>query len=512
MELLTWLLTALTPLLVTLVGILAIVYMYVTWSHDYFRKLGIPGPKPGLTGNMGNYKKAGVIGNDVELVRKYGRVVGIYHCRLPIMLVSDPEMIKEICVKQFSNFTNRKRPEPINKVFKSAVSVVEDDHWKFSRSVLSPTFSSGKMRQMVPLIQKCTASLVQNLERQSRGGGSVEMKNVMGCYTLDVIASTGFGMEVNSQENPRNVFVKNAKEAMSASFTFPYVTSLLFPFMRDVFEALGWSFMSKNSREFFFNVMDKAIDDRRQNPSDRRDLLQLMLNTHTLENKMEADDVQDAQLDFSKIRKRPLTNDEIMSNSVVFMLAGYDTTSGALSFASYLLATNLDCQDKLIQEIDQHLGKDLATYDNVMNLPYLERVFLETLRLYPPASRFSRMAKNDITIKGYLIKAGTSVNFPIYAMHHDPEFWKEPEKFQPDRFLPENKTAMHDYCFAPFGVGPRNCVGMRLAFLEFKMALVTVLQHFRFRTAPDTEIPPKLEKGGFVRALNGIYLRVDKRT
>ncbi|RDD39444.1 Cytochrome P450 3A13, partial [Trichoplax sp. H2] len=183
-----------------------------------------------------------------------------------------------------------------------------------------------------------------------------------------------------------------------------------------------------------------------------------------------------------------------------------------LGFASYLLATNPDAQKKLRDEIDS-LCPDANSidYDTLFSLPYLDMVISETLRMYPPAYFVNREAKEDITINGLLIPKDIMVCFPIYGIHHNPELWPKPNEFIPERFSPEEKAKQIPCSYLPFGGGPRNCVGMRLALLEAKLALVKIIQNFELKTVAETEIPLKLRSGTTLSPLNGVYVGLTRR-
>ncbi|OPL20960.1 cytochrome 3a11 p450, partial [Mytilus galloprovincialis] len=144
-------------------------------------------------------------------------------------------------------------------------------------------------------------------------------------------------------------------------------------------------------------------------------------------------------------------------------------------------------------------------------MDYLDRVFSETLRLYAPGGRTDRHVEKDMTVNGYKIPKNAEIMIPIHAIHRDPEFWGEPDKFDPERFTPENKAKRHPYCYLPFGHGPRSCIGMRLAQVEAKYALVYILQHYRFKTCTETEIPIQLTKGGVTKPVNDIKLKLESR-
>ena len=164
------------------------------------------------------------------------------------------------------------------------------------------------------------------------------------------------------------------------------------------------------------------------------------------------------------------------------MIAGYETTSTALSYVSYVLATHPDEQQKLQEHIDSHFDAeteyDMPSYDAVSQMDYLDMFIRETLRMYPIAPVvISRQSTEDFHIKDFgTIPAGTRIAIDIYRLHFDPELWGpvDPHTFYPERFA----TKRHPMAWIPFGAGPRNCVGMRFALIELKMVLVRLLKTY----------------------------------
>uniref|UniRef100_A0A8C0WIQ1 unspecific monooxygenase n=1 Tax=Castor canadensis TaxID=51338 RepID=A0A8C0WIQ1_CASCN len=152
-----------------------------------------------------------------------------------------------------------------------------------------------------------------------------------------------------------------------------------------------------------------------------------------------------------------------------------------------------------------------ATYDALVQMEYLDMVVNETLRLYPIAGRLERLCKTDVEINGAFIPKGTVVMVPTYALHRDPKLWQEPEEFHPERFSKKNKDSIDPYIFMPFGNGPRNCLGMRFALMNMKVALIRVLQNFTFKPCKETQIPMKLSKQGFLQAEKPIVLKAVPR-
>ncbi|KAG9279953.1 cytochrome P450 3A40-like isoform X1, partial [Astyanax mexicanus] len=178
---------------------------------------------------------------------------------------------------------------------------------------------------------------------------------------------------------------------------------------------------------------------------------------------------------------------EILSQSFIFMVGGYDTTSTTLTFLLYNLATNPDCLNKLVEEIDKTFPHDApVTYDALMKLEYLEMVINESMRLFPTAPRLERVCRKTVELNGITIPKDTLVAIPAYVLHRDPQLWESPEEFRPERFSPENN--INPYLFMPFGLGPRNCVGMRFALMIMKLVVVKLLQNFNVETCKETQV------------------------
>ncbi|ESO95501.1 hypothetical protein LOTGIDRAFT_160658 [Lottia gigantea] len=459
--------------------------------------MGVPAPKPGFLGMLPLYAKKGIIGMDLEMTEKYGRVSGIFHGRIPALLISDAEMIKQIFVEDFSKFVNRNRFVPSVNMMKKAVSNVENEEWKYMRSIITPTFSSAKMREMCSSINLCCDRLVKKLASKIDPDKAIKLDELCQSYTMDVIAATSFGLDIDSHNNPDNSFFKNAKRTLNFSFSLNIIVlCMMFPFLTDILDYLNIGHIPKDSAEYFINVVNQALDDRKADSSTRRDFLQLMMN---------------AQKENSENSGRGLTKDEVLANSLFFIMAGFDTTSLTIAFTLHCIAIHPEVQERAFREIQSKLGERKPNYDNVKELEYLDMIISETLRLYPPATRLNRRANCDTTVKGLFIPKSMVIMIPLYTLHRDPEYWIDPEDFNPERFSPENKHTINPYAYMPFGAGPRNCVGIRLANLVTKIAIVTLLQNFQFIQTPETEVKPKLATGGFVRPQNGTWLQVRSR-
>ncbi|XP_052782647.1 cytochrome P450 3A2-like [Mya arenaria] len=199
---------------------------------------------------------------------------------------------------------------------------------------------------------------------------------------------------------------------------------------------------------------------------------------------------------------------------LIVIVAGYETTSSLLQYVAYVLATNPDVQDKHLAQIDNCISEDVSElmYDVIQDMPYLDQVINETLRMYPPLAATNRTTSHhkDVLLDGYWFPANTLIQYSIYMIHHDPQLYPEPDKFIPERFLPEEKAKRDPFTFIPFGL--RNCIDMRLALLEAKIALVATLRKVKFVQVPETEVPLEvITYEPFLRPARPVKVGVERR-
>jgi len=181
---------------------------------------------------------------------------------------------------------------------------------------------------------------------------------------------------------------------------------------------------------------------------------------------------------------QPLSDQAICDELVLFLLAGHDTTSTALTYALWALGQRPDLQQRVAAEAGA-LGDRRLTHADMPRLRYTAQVLHEALRLCPPAPAVGRMVMADIEVDGYRLPAGTCAVVAIYAMHRDPALWEDPLRFDPDRFSPERSEGRNRWQYLPFGGGPRSCIGGHFAMLEATLALATILRRAKIRSLAD---------------------------
>ncbi|XP_014882037.1 cytochrome P450, family 3, subfamily A, polypeptide 65, partial [Poecilia latipinna] len=437
---------------------------------------------------------------DQECYRKYGKIWGIYDGRQPVLCVADPEIIKAILVKEcYSFFTNR-RNFHLNGALYDSLFNAEDDQWKRIRSVLSPSFTSGRLKEMFEIMKSHSANLIHSMKKKADKGGALELKEFFGSYSMDVVTSTAFSVDIDSLNNPSDPFVTNIKKMLKFDFLNPlFLAVAFFPFLGPILEKFEFSFFPKSVTDFFYASLEKIKSNRETSQQKSRvDFLQLMI---------------DSQKNNGLQKDKRLSDHEILSQSMIFIFAGYETSSSSLTFLAYNLATNPEIMRKLQEEIDSTFpNKAPVQYQPLMEMDYLDSVINESLRLFPIAARLERVAKASVEINGLVIPKDMVVLVPTWPLHRDPEIWPEPEKFKPERFSKKNKEDIDPYTYMPFGVGPRNCIGMRFALVVMKLAVVEILQRYSFSVCKETEIPFEMDVQGLLAAKRPIQLKLIPRS
>ncbi|CAG0888446.1 unnamed protein product [Darwinula stevensoni] len=403
---------------------------------------------------------------DAGDIRIHGRVIGLYEGTRPYLLCADPDILRDVCIKNFDHFVDRQDAVVTSQYWRKMLIFLVGGEWKEVRRRLSPVFSSGKIKKMSALIGECADTLAGNfLKSIQHKAGVVDLKQHYGAFTMDVIATCAFGTKIDSLGSPDDPFVESAKKAFSSRLSRSPLILFLCVSPDTTLLEVGKSIIKKRKAE---------------KKKERGDMIDLMLD-------LEEEELKECEADPTKI---PIITEEVMSaQTVLFFLAGYDTTSTTLTMATYNLALNPDAQEKAVAEIKektaQHGG---INHEMVNDCPYLDQVIQETLRLYPPALRIERTCTKDCEIHGVKFEKGVRIGFPIYAMHHDPEFFEDPEEFHPERFALSEKGLRHPMTYLPFGHGPRHCIGMRFAQTEIKLALCHVLSQFKLSSSSQTQL------------------------
>ncbi|XP_067207243.1 cytochrome P450 9e2-like [Linepithema humile] len=497
MEFSTLLLTVLT----------AVCLYYFVSKLSYFERLKIPHVRPiPLLGNMAPFifRRVAMADNLLNIYNLFpdAKYFGFFEFMQPKYVIRDPDLINSIAIKNFDYFCDHERV--INEEYEPIVSrnlfCLRGNEWNKMRKLLSPSFTSSKIKIMFELMCECAKNFTDFLITESGDTGKTyDMQDMISKYSNDVIATCAFGINMDSFKHPNNDFYLLGKKNMS--FTNPRLvfTSLMnrnFPNIAKLFRIRVFSTKANN---FFKNIVTSIVKARNEQGIVRPDMIQLM---------MEAKD-QDHRPTFDI--------NEITAQAFVFYLAGFDSVSRTMCFAAHEIAVNPNIQSKLKEEIEDVLKEtnNKPTYEAINGMIYMDAVVKEVTRFY--SSIFlDRVCVKEFVLppatpdgKPIKLKPGDTIWFPIYALHHDSKYYSQPEKFNPDRFLNDE---VDNSVYHPLGIGRRICIGNRLAAMETKVMLFYLLWHCDLEPDTKTKNPIVLGKKSFaLTSENGFWLKMRAR-
>lgn len=206
----------------------------------------------------------------------------------------------------------------------------------------------------------------------------------------------------------------------------------------------------------------------------------------------------------------PMDRDEIIDNAMILFFAGHETSANMLTWFFDQIADYPEIEEKIYKEIKSVIKGKEPSYDDLMKLTYTRQALKETLRKRPPAWILNRVAGEELELEGYRFKPGIRIMMPVYAIHHMPEFHKDPERFDPDRFSPENAKKIVPGSYIPFGLGPRTCIGEHFAMLEGLMALAKIIPKYRL-VRPEGKGPAPLNTKLTLAVDDGLPMILEKR-
>ncbi|KAK5643741.1 hypothetical protein RI129_007586 [Pyrocoelia pectoralis] len=431
-------------------------------------------------------------------------------------MVTDPELIKTIMVKDFDTFSEHRPllPPDVDPIWSNnLLAMGGGQKWQDLRATLSPSFTSSKMKAMFSLMKECSSQFVLYFQSQSDEIVEVELKDSFARLANDVIATTAFGVNCDSLSNPNNEFYKSAR-ALSNVTGIRGLLLLLNAFLPTLAKITRIPIIPKKVNHFFTSIVKDAIKLREEQKIKRPDMLNLLIESRKARptndrpaTVPEAGFSAVDESDYGKGRQKIFATDEIITSQVlIFFFAGFDSVSTMMSYTIYELALNPDIQEKLRKEVDDTLeaANGEFTYDNLMGMKYLDMVVSESLRKWPPFTDNDRRSVKPYVIKAqrpeeadlYLEK-GSILLFPVYPIHRDPKYYPNPEQFDPERFNEENREKINRCAYMPFGSGPRNCIASRFALMEGKLVVAEIIRHFEIVVIRKTQIPIVLSKTNF---------------
>ncbi|XP_033326750.2 putative cytochrome P450 6a14 [Megalopta genalis] len=475
-------------------------YYYLTSSFNYWKKLGVAGPRPLLIfGNLKSTTLAQASMSDTtrKMYNEFKNepVFGIYGGSAPILIVNDLDLVKDVLIGDFSLFASRGLPlfPKVDRLGEHLFNL-EPEIWRPLRARLSPVFTSGKLKEMFPLVIECGQHLEKYLDTVAKKGEPVECREIAAKFTTDVIGTCAFGIDMNAIADEDSEFRRMGREIFTPSLK-QVIRDTTRQFFPAIYARLGHLLQPTKVTDFFTKVVMDTMKYREEKNVVRPDFINMLL---------------ELRRNPSQLENIELTDSLLTSQAFVFFLGGFETSSSTIGHALYELALHPDIQDKLRKEIRENFeknareGKNL-TYDQVKELKYLDAVFHETLRKHPLLPILMRQVNTNYTFKGtkITIPKDTRIWIPVYGIHNDPDIYTKPEVFDPERFTNNGISTRHPMSFLAFGDGPRNCIGARFAFYQTKVGLISILRNHKVEVCEKTTIPFKSESRAFLLSLKG---------
>jgi cytochrome P450/NADPH-cytochrome P450 reductase len=418
----------------------------------------IPQPRPlPLVGNAPDIETRTPVQSMMQLARELGPIFRLTFPSQKLIVVSGHALAADACDETRFEKHVHGPLKNIRELAGDGLFTAQNDepNWGKAHRLLMPAFGPMAMRSYFDDMLDIADQLFAKWERLGPDT-AFDVADNMTRLTLDTIALCAFGYRFNSfyQESMHpfvEAMVRSLAEAGARSRRIPLQTKLMFITQRQ-FDA---------DNRYMHAITDELIAKRRALKDSPKDLLGLMLSA--------IDPVTGETLDDTNIRNQLVT----------FLIAGHETTSGLLSFATHLLLEHPDVLARARGDIDRVLGTDLPRFEDLAQLGYLDQILRETLRLYPTAPAFAVHAKAPTKLGGlYPIDVDDPVLVLTPSLHRDPEVWPDPERFDPDRFAPEARDRIPAHAWVPFGTGVRSCIGRAFAMQEATLVLAMMLQRF----------------------------------
>ena len=398
----------------------------------------------------------------LERMAREGDVMSLHFGPLPITLFNKPEHIQSILVEHAYDFDkgvawHRALRPPIGDGILSG----EGAFHRHQRKLMSPPFQPRHIAGYAQIM----GQYGEQLQQMWPDGGTIDVNRHMTNLTMSIIGKVLFDADVFSQSDELGAAMTFGMEYLSHTIS----STRLLP--------LPYSWPTPRNRRMHQAVrvwrthLQRFIDERRRHPSERNDLLSILLQARDEEG-------------------NPMSDEQVMAECLTFFGAGHETTTNALSWTWYLLCQHPEIYQQVQQEVDSVLQGRTPTSNDLVHLPYCLQVFKEAMRLYPPVFVFLRRALREVEIDGYHVPKGRVILLSPYTLHRREEYFPHPEQFDPERFRPEREKQLPRHAYLPFGAGPRICLGLHFALMEGHLLLATIAQRVSFGLVAGQTIVP----------------------
>jgi cytochrome P450 len=410
----------------------------------------------------------------------------IYNLNLGIskmLIVNHPRQLQHILVDHAQNYRKGGAMwDAVRAMLGNGLVVSEGSFWMRQRRMMQPQFHRQRLAALTDLMVSAIDEALNTWEK-SASGLNFNVAPAFSELTMKVITRTLFGTGLSTEEMDRT--------AKALDYAVNYILKAI------VLNSLPSWMPAPGKKEFIESIKQidetvyRIVADSRANKGETNHLMAMMLD-------MVDDETGEG-----------MTDQQLRDEVTTLFLAGYETTSIALTWAFDFLTHNPNMLEKLQAEVDAAVGDRLPTFMDLMKMPYSRMILQETLRIRPAAWQLPRTAVEDDEIDGFHIPAGTTITGLIYMCHYHPDEWNNPEVFDPERFAPEKAEKRHKFAYMPFGAGQRKCIGMDFALMEGQLALAMVAQRYKLTKTSENLAEPQLSTT--LRPKGSVVVKLEKR-
>jgi cytochrome P450 len=419
------------------------------------------------------------LGTTMEGQRRYGDVVKYVAgppgpMRVIAYGVAHPDGVQHILAGGAAHYAKQDAGyREIRALVGDGLLTSEGETWRRQKRLIQPLFTHSRVAGYVGMMSEESADLVERWKKLRSPEGTVDLHQEMTRFSLRVVCRALFGTDVDR-------IVPVLKENV------PYLSKKAFRrSIAPVHIPSDWptpgNRHTDRSLAEVYGVVDELIAERRANPIDNDDLLSLLLSAQDPEGGL------------------GLSDAEVRDQALIFLLAGHETTATSLTFTLHLLGLHPEIQQRVREEGTRVLDGRLPTHEDSHALTYTTMAIKEAMRLYPAVYAIPRLVMSTDEVGGFTIPAGAVAAVSPWVTHRHPEFWDDPETFDPERFTPDKEKARHRYAYFPFGGGARACIGQYFSMLESIVVTAVLVRAYEF-TSPE----------GPVKLFTGITLRPDQ--
>lgn len=395
----------------------------------------------------------------------HGDVVGLRVPGVDFALVLHPDGVRQILQTNAKAYSKQTRGYDKMRLFLgNGLVTSEGDFWRRQRRIAAPAFHRQRIEGFSRSMVRATEDMLQRWGAQP--GGPRDIDREMMTLTMRIASETLLGKDLSGEADlvgdALTFLTINANDRITRLLDLPLKvpTAENRRFLRAV-KAVD-------------DILEELVAERRRGAGEHHDLLAMLMEARDEET---GERMSDAQL-----------RDE----AITIFAAGHETTSNALSWTFLLLARHPEIARRLYAEVDEVLQGRPPTLDDLPAMPFVKRVVQESMRLHPPAWIIGRRAEVDDEVCGFRIAAGTQILVSPWATHRHPDFWEDPEAFDPDRFTPERSEGRPPFAYFPFGGGPRVCIGNTFAMMEAQLILAAISRRYRLELSPGAKVEAEL--------------------